>query len=331
VNDAASGGGVGLVERAVTVEVPATSANLGAGFDALAIALELVNTVRVAILDEAAEAPSDARVIVRVTGEGADRLPTDETNRFVVVLEDALRDAGLPDARRAWRIEMDNAIPVARGLGSSAAATVAALTAADALLGGGAIPVERRLELASEAEGHPDNAAAAILGGVGIVGTVDGRPRALRIPAPPELRVALFIPDRPLSTARMRAALPSQVPFADAVHNVGAAAMAVAALAQGRRDLLGHATIDKLHEPYRAAVYPELPELVAAARAAGALGACLSGAGSTIVAFCADDAKASRVAAAMAGRAAALGLAGRPLTTRPRDIGAIVVPEGRLS
>jgi homoserine kinase len=327
VSDAASSGGVRLIERAVTVEVPATSANLGAGFDALAIALDIVNTVRVEVLDPA----TGPRAVVRVAGEGADRLPTDETNRFVVVLEDALRDAGLPDAPRAWRIEMENAIPVARGLGSSAAATVAALTAADALLGGGAIPPERRLELASVAEGHADNAAAAILGGVGVVGSVDGRPRAVRIPVPPELRAALFIPDRPLSTARMRAALPAQVPFADAVHNVGAAAMAVAALGQGRLDLLGPATVDRLHEPYRAAVYPELPGMVAAARAAGALGACLSGAGSTIIAFCASDAEAGRVAAAMAGRAAGLGLAGRAVTSRPRDLGAVVVPDGRLS
>jgi homoserine kinase len=145
------------------------------------------------------------------------------------------------------------------------------------------------------------------------------------------LRAALFIPDRPLSTAKMRAALPAQVPFADAVHNVGAAAMAVAALAQGRLDLLGPATVDRLHEPYRAAVYPELPELVAAAREAGALGACLSGAGSTIIAFCASDADADRVAAAMADRAAPLGLPGQSRTSRPRDLGAVVVPHGRLS
>jgi homoserine kinase len=134
----------------------------------------------------------------------------------------------------------------------------------------------------------------------------------------------------------MRAALPEHVPFRDAVHNVGAAAMAVAALAQGRLDLLGPATVDRLHEPYRASVYPELPEMVAAARAAGALGACLSGAGSTIIAFCGRDGDAATVAAAMAERATSLGLAGRGLTSRPRDEGATVVPTvagptGRLS
>ena len=214
---------------------------------------------------------------------------------------------------------------MARGLGSSAAATVAALTAADALVGGGALTLERQLELAAVSEGHADNAAAAILGGVGVVTMVEGRPRAIRIEPPPSLRVALFVPDRPLSTAAMRAALPATVPFRDAVHNVGAAALAVAALATDRLDLLGPATVDRLHEPYRASVYPELPEMVAAARAVGALGACLSGAGSTIIAFCASDAEAARVASAMAERAAALGLAGRALTSRPRAEGAMVV------
>jgi homoserine kinase len=309
---------VRLVERSVRVDVPATSANLGAGFDALAIALDIVNTVHVEVVEPSAR----PRVVVTVTGEGADRLPRDGANRFVTVLEDGLRDAGLADARLGWRIEMENAIPVARGLGSSAAATVGALTAADALLGGGALSAERRLELAAAAEGHADNAEAAILGGVGVVTLVEGRPRALRIAPPPDLRAALFIPERPLSTAAMRAALPATVPFRDAVHNVGAAALAVAALASGRLDLLAAATVDRLHEPYRAAVYPELPEMLGAARAAGALGACLSGAGSTIIAFCASDAEATRVAGALHERAAALGLAGRALTSRPRETGA---------
>jgi homoserine kinase len=322
---ASAGGAAGatarLVERSVSVEVPATSANLGAGFDALAIALDIVNTVHV----EAVEASARARVLVRVTGEGMDRLPTDASNRFVTVLEGVLRDAGLTDARPGWRIEMDNAIPVARGLGSSAAATVAALTAADALLGGGALTPERRLERAAASEGHADNAAAAILGGVAVVTMVEGRPRAIRVAPPPDLRAALFIPDRPLSTAAMRAALPVSVPFRDAVHNVGAAAMAVAALAGDRLDLLAPATIDRLHEPYRASVFPELPEMVLAAREAGALGACLSGAGSTIIAFCASDAEAARVAAAMSVRATSLGLDGRGVTARPRASGARVV------
>ncbi len=123
----------------------------------------------------------------------------------------------------------------------------------------------------------------------------------------------------------MRGALPASVPFADAVHNVGAAALTVAALAQGRLDLLAASTSDRLHEPYRASVYPELPELVAAARAAGALGACLSGAGSTVVAFCDEPGAAAAAAAAMERRAQELGLRGRAAVHAVRAEGARVL------
>ena len=165
---------------------------------------------------------------------------------------------------------------------------------------------ERILELATLAEGHADNAAAAVYGGLCVVAAVEGVPRAIRIEPPQDLLAALFIPDKHLSTAAMRAALPETVPFADAVHNVGAATLAVAALSQGRLDLLAAGTVDRLHEPYRASAYPELPELIAAALAAGARGACLSGAGSTVIAFSDDAAAAATIAAAMERRAQAL-------------------------
>jgi homoserine kinase len=223
---------------------------------------------------------------------------------------------------------MDSRIPVARGLGSSASATVAALVAADALLDG-ALGRQRILELATQAEGHADNAAAAIYGGLCVVTSIEGRPQAIRLDPPAALLAALYIPDRHLSTAAMRAALPASVPFADAVHNVGAAALAVAALSQGRLDLLAAATIDRLHEPYRAAAYPELPELVMAARQAGAQGACLSGAGSTVIAFSDDASAAATIAAAMERRALELGMSGRAAVHAARAQGAIVVPPHR--
>ena len=123
-------------------------------------------------------------------------------------------------------------------MGSSASVTVAGLLAADALCGGGVLSHDRMLELAVEAEGHPDNAAAALLGGFVVVATVDGAPRAVRFDPPDALLCVLFIPDRPLATRDMRAALPASVPFKDAVHNVGASSLAVAAIASGRLDLL---------------------------------------------------------------------------------------------
>lgn len=310
-----------LAGRGVTVDVPATSANLGAGYDALAIALDRGLRVRVRAVTPG-EGPA---VVVDVRGEGAGELPTDERNRFVTTLLAGLAAGGRGAVPNGWRIEMDNAIPVARGLGSSAAATVAALVAADALLGPGTLGPDRILELAAEAEGHADNAAAALHGGLCVVGSVAGRPRAVRIEPAPGLLAALLIPDRPLSTARMRAALPAEVPFADAVHNVGAATLAVAAFASGRFDLLAAATEDRLHEPYRAAVYPELPSFVAAAREAGALGACLSGAGSTIIAFAADREAAGRIADAMAVRAREHGLGGRTAVHALRAEGATIM------
>jgi homoserine kinase len=314
-----------LVGRSVSVDVPATTANLGAGFDALALALDLSNHYTVRVV----EPESQPRVSVEVRGEGAGHLPTDSRSRFVAALRDGFAAVGLDANGLGWRVEMDNDIPVTRGLGSSASASVGALVAADALLGGSALDNQRILELAAAAEGHADNAAAALHGGLCVVGVVDGRPRAIRIDPPAGLVVALYVPDKPLSTAAMRAALPEQVPFEDAVHNVGAAALAVAALSQGRLELLDAATRDRLHEPYRgASAYPELPELIAAARAAGAMGACLSGAGSAVIAFCDDPTAAASISAAMAARGAALGLAGRASVGRPRTEGARVIDTG---
>jgi homoserine kinase len=309
-----------LVGRVISVDVPATTANLGAGFDSLALALDLASLIHVEVLPPG----SDPDVEVLVSGEGAGQLPGGRRNRFVAALLEGLREGGVDASHLGWRVRMENHIPISRGLGSSASATVAGLVAADAMLGG-TLGQERILELANAEEGHADNAAAAILGGLCVVGPVQGQPRAVRVEPPPGLLAALYVPDRQLSTAAMRAALPAQVPFADAVHNVGAAALAVAALCQGRLDLLSAATVDRLHEPYRAVAYPELPELVAAARAAGAQGACLSGAGSTVVAFSQDPAAAATIAAAMERRALELGMTGRPLVQAARAEGARVV------
>lgn len=313
-----------LAGRILSVDVPATTANLGAGFDTLALALDLASVIHVEVLPPG----SQPEVVVQVTGEGAGQLPGGRQNRFVTALTDGLLEGGLAAAELSWRVRMENRIPVSRGLGSSASATVAGLVAADALLDG-ALGRQRLLELATREEGHADNAAAAIFGGICVATTVEGRPQALRIDPPSGLLAALYIPERHLSTSAMRAALPAQVPFADAVHNIGAAALAVAALSQGRVDLLTAATVDRLHEPYRAAAYPELPELVAAARAAGALGACLSGAGSTVVAFSQDPVAAAVIAAAMERRARELGLPGRAAVHAARAEGARVLAARR--
>jgi homoserine kinase len=307
--------------RRVTVEVPATSANLGAGYDCLGVALELTNRVQLEV-----RGWSRGQIELTVDGEGSDELTEDRENRFVRGLEAALV-AGRGDLPEGvgWRIGMQNRIPLARGLGSSAAATVAGVLAANALMGG-LLPQDQLLDIAASVEGHPDNAAAAMLGGFVISASAGDRVEAVRFDVPRDLRAVLFIPELRLSTDAMRRALPKTVPLEDAVANLGAVGVGVAGLAAGRTDLLARMTVDRLHEPYRAKVYPQLPRLVEAAREAGALGACLSGAGSTILAFVDSMVGITRVEAAFGAAAADTDLEGRILVVEPRNAGARVLP-----
>lgn len=308
--------------RRITVEAPASSANLGAGYDCLALALAIPLRVEIEVLGW-----SKGEVELSVGGEGEGELPVNRQNRIVRGLVAALEAARgpVPD-RVGWRIAVRSEIPLARGLGSSAAATVAGLVAGN-VLSGEALTSGDLLRLATEIEGHPDNAAAALLGGFVAVGPAPegDRLEAIRFDAPRDLRAILFIPEKRLATEEMRRILPASVPLADAAANLGRVALGVAGLAVGRTDLLRVLTEDRLHEPYRAAAFPELPRLTAAARAAGALGACLSGSGSTVVAFADTVAAITRVEAALAAAAADLGLAGRIAVVAPRNVGATVI------
>jgi homoserine kinase len=304
----------------VTVEVPASSANLGAGYDCLGVALAISDRIELEV-----RVWSRGEIELTIEGEGRNELSEDRDNRFVRGLESALRAARgeIPDGV-GWRISMHNDIPLARGLGSSAAATVGGILVGNALAGE-ALSMSEMLVLACEIEGHPDNAAAALLGGF-VVSARDGpRVEAIRFDSPRDLRAVLFIPELRLPTDEMRAALPTAVPLDDAVANLGAVALGVAGLATGRYDLLAQLTVDHLHEPYRAAVYPQLPRMIEAARTAGALGACLSGAGSTILAFADSMAGITRIEASFFAAAADLDLAGRVQVVEPRNVGAHIV------
>ena len=306
--------------RRVTVEVPATSANLGAGYDCLGVALGLFNRVEVEV-----RGWSRGEIELTVDGEGVGELTADRTNRCVLGIEAALREVRgeIPEGV-GWRIETRNEIPLARGLGSSAAATVAGLVAGNSLLGEPLTSADL-LRLATAIEGHPDNAAAALLGGFTVCAVTDEGIESLRFDAPRDLRAVLFIPEVRLATDDMRAALPANVPLVDAVANLSRVAIGVAGMAMGRFDLLRVLTVDRLHEQYRAKAYPQLPQFVAAARKAGAIGACLSGAGSTIVAFSDSVRTITRIEAAFGAAAADTDLLGRIAVVSPRNQGAHLV------
>ncbi len=307
----------------VRVRVPATCANLGSGFDCLALAVERFNTFEVALL-----APDDMREpSFELHGDPADvsllhaeaSSSSVESNVFLAAFAAACRRAGTPMPR--LRIRADIAIPPSRGLGSSATAVVGGLVAANTLLGE-PLTADDLLDLAVECEpgNHPDNVAAALLGGLVITGARDAARRLVTVslPVPSDLRAVLFIPAQPMSTVAGRALLPDAYPRADVTHNLSRAALLVVALTGARYDLLGVAMQDRLHQPYRARIFPALEPMIEAALAAGAHGACLSGGGSSILALASES--AARVAAALQSTANQLGVPGHAveLAVSPR-------------
>jgi homoserine kinase len=282
----------------VHVRVPATSANLGPGFDALGLALALYNEVT------AGEADG---VSVTIEGEGAGRLPAGGVNVVARGVRQVYEAAGRPF--KGVALACVNRVPAARGLGSSAAAWVGGLVAGNALLGG---PLSRDalLALAARAEGHPDNVAAALMGGLTVSCAIgDGRIAAVSLPVPAAVRWVVLVPEVTSATSEARAVLPTSFSRADAVFNVQRVALLLAALQSGRVDLLGDALDDRLHQPHRLRLFPWMPVVVKAARAAGALGCVLSGAGPSLLAAVREGTDA--VARSMEGALAAAGVRGR--------------------
>ncbi len=262
----------------VRVLVPASSANLGPGFDCLGLALGLYNTVEMTALD------AGEGLQVEVDGEGADRLSADSNNLIVRAANTLWEKTGLGPT--GVRIKAHNDIPLGSGMGSSAAAAVAGLAAANALAGG---PLSRSdlLRLAYQLEGHPDNAAAALFGGLTMVSATGDELMHATLEVPP-LKVAIALPSVRLSTIEAREALPKNVPLQDAVFNIGRAAFVVRALQLGDYEMLGFAMTDKLHQPYRRKLIPGFDVAVSVARQAGAAAVALSGAGPSLAAFAPD-------------------------------------------
>ena len=296
------------------VRVPASSANLGPGFDSFAIALPL--------LAEYDLRPARSwSVDLEGDGSGTENgIPSGDDNLFVVSARAAAKAAA--ETLGAYHVTQRSAIPVGRGLGSSAAAIVGGVVAANALMGE---PLDRRslLRVASEVEGHADNVAAALYGAFTVALPGDDGPVATRIAFPRAWRICLLIPREPLATEKARAVLSASVSRADAVFNLAHAAALLAAVLRSDGALLPIAMADRLHQPARAHLVTGLEDIIAAARGAGAFGAALSGAGPSVVAF-APARLADRVAAAMEESAQAVGTMARGRVVRVRAAGAQV-------
>lgn len=262
---------------------PASTSNLGPGFDVLGLALARFVEVDVR--------PA-GHLEIRSEGEGAE-LPRDAGHLAARV---AIEVAG----HDRLAISIRSQIPVGRGLGSSAALAAAAAAAAGA---------DDPLAVAVGVDGHPENAAASVLGGLVAATLVDGRPVVRRLPLDPELRFVVVVPDRRLATSEARAALPETVPFSDAVFNLGRLGLLVAGLAD-RRALVPGAGEDRLHQGPRSRLFEPAPAILAALREAGAVVACWSGAGPTLLGVCTSEASAARVRDAGAAALEAAGVGG---------------------
>lgn len=297
----------------VTVSVPATSANLGPGFDAVGIALQLHNRFTFAECDDDLQ--------ISVSGEGQSIITCDESNLVYQVATGLFETVDFRP--KGLLIHIDNSVPAASGMGSSSTAIVGGLLGANALAG---YPLDEAdlLQKACQIEGHPDNVMPALLGGF-TLGVLDGdKVVAERIELPP-MKVVIVLPDFPTLTKEARAILPSAIPMADAIHNLSRTALLTQAFARADFTHLRIAMQDRMHQPYRVPLIPGFAEAMAAAYDAGALGVAQSGAGPSMIAIADDDHGA--IAAAIVAAFAAHGLEARSWVLDVDNAGAQIAAE----
>ncbi|MBB6729332.1 homoserine kinase [Cohnella zeiphila] len=287
------------VRDRVVVKVPASTANLGPGFDTLGMALSLF-----AWIDLRPAAPGETTTFTMM-GEELAGLPRDKSNLMYKVAQSVFARAGvdLPELHIAFRSD----IPLARGLGSSASAIVGALVAANELIGA-PLSEDELFQMSTALENHPDNVGASLFGGIVVASWDETRADAVRLEPPAALETLVAIPDFELETKKARNVLPSQVSMRDAVLNVSRSSLLTAALATGKLELLRNALADRLHQPYRAALVPGMERILAEAREHGALGAVLSGAGPTLLVMAEAGADRERIERFVAETMAAEGV-----------------------
>ena len=298
----------------ITVRAPATTANMGPGFDSLGMALEVFNTISIERTDQFA---------IRITGNGAGELsmgPDNMVYRGIAAVYEA-QDKVPPHLT----ISCHNEIPLRRGLGSSAAAISGGMVAANLLLGQ-PLPLEKLLRLADAIEGHPDNVAPALFGGCQVVIREGDSLVSVPCPVDEKFKAVLLVPNVEIPTDEARAVMPRQIPMQDAVHNIGRAALLALALSRGDSKHLALATQDVLHQPYRSPLFPPMTGIFDAALKAGACGVFLSGSGSTILAL--TESGPEDIAEAMLNEVTRQGVHASTRITRPSAAGVSVVTEG---
>ncbi len=267
------------MSQKATARIPASTTNLGPGFDVLGLALQLYSTVSLEI--------SEKKTEVVVSGVDAEKIPSTTDHIAYHAVESVYKRSGqqLPNG---LILNIANGIPAIRGLGGSGTAILGGLLTANVLCGN---PFSRSelLNFATAIEGHPDNVAASLYGGLVISVQENEHIHTIQVPCDPDLNIVLAIPEFTLSTQKARDILPKNVEFADAIYNISRSSLLVASIASGKLDLLSTAMNDKLHQPYRSTLIPGYNDVVDAATSAGALSIALSGAGPTIAAYCLDN------------------------------------------
>ena len=262
-----------------TARIPASTTNLGPGFDVLGLALQLYSTVSLEITGDETE--------VVVSGVDVEKIPNTTDHVAFRAVESVFQRSGqqLPNG---LILNIANGIPAIRGLGGSGTAILGGLLTANVLCGH-PFSHSELLNFAAKIEGHPDNVAASLLGGLVISVQENDHIHTIQIPCDPALHTVLAIPEFTLSTQKARDILPKSVDFADAVYNISRSSLLVASIASGNLDMLSTAMADRLHQPYRSSLIPGYNDVVNAATSAGALSTALSGAGPTIAAYCLDN------------------------------------------
>ncbi len=262
----------------VTARIPASTTNLGPGFDVLGLALQLYSTVTLETIE------TDTQVVI--SGVDADKIPSTPEHIAFQAVELVFDQSGTKPPK-GFKLQIENGIPAIRGLGGSGTAILGGLLTANVLCDSPFSDTEL-LNFATELEGHPDNVAASLYGGIVVSAQENSEVHTVRLECPPVLSVVLAIPDFPLSTEQARGVLPTSVGFADAIYNTSRSTLLIASIATGQFEMLRVAMKDRLHQPYRSSLIPGFDDVAEAATTAGALSVALSGAGPTVAAYCLD-------------------------------------------